>query len=105
MDLLAHLSPCMKNNIKKGPNAAAAPFLGCRWWAGREPGQGGLVISVPGGRGVGLVRVGCPVRFLGTLPPGHALAESPDLGLAVPPVLPRCHALLQLPVLCHAARP
>lgn len=53
-------------------------------------------------RRLGWVR---PSLLLLLLPPGHAGSEGADLCLAVPPVLPLRHALLQLPVLLQAAGP
>lgn len=62
--------------------------------------------SVPGRRGLGWAGAGCPARWLPrALPAGHALAKGSDLGLAVPPVLPLRHALLQLPVWPQAPAP
>lgn len=63
-------------------------------------------MSVPGRRGLDWAGAGCPARWLPrALPAGHALAKGPDLGLAVPPVLPLRHALLQLPVRPQAPAP
>lgn len=59
--------------------------MGCPGLSVRGPGRAGPVLPL--------------------LPPGHAGSEGSDLLLALPPVLPLRHTLLQLPVLLQAAGP